>query len=446
MSRLRYTILVLLVACAMVAGALPVRAQDGEGVPIFIGIVDESGEQVAIGAAPDFTVTCDKFAEALAGVDVIAAPPRLAESETHAAPGDPAAFLLIPDVPPLGDTWLFRTADAQAACPDVALPTAPAVPLAPDFTVTTYDFPATSPHNNQSITLSALRGRVVVLNFWASWCAPCRDEAPFLQAIWEDYQARDVFVLGIDYVDTPQDARDFVDAYSMTYPVAPDTATRVSEAYRITGVPETFVIDARGVVANHFPGPLTERQLREAIDAALAAPAEPPAPTTTVALTQAFASTDERLVFLYPAGWTVEEEVGFGIMIASNAETLDAPTIPVGEGAMVLIAPDALDTLPGMEGVTEYTPAAVAQALKVSFTAGAEDMTAGDVVTFELGGKPAARVAIETTMGDYPEAGLILVFEVGDGTLLAGIAIAATESMPEIEPVFLAIAESARYQ
>ena len=72
--------------------------------------------------------------------------------------------------------------------------------VAPDFTLTTFD--------GQTYKLSELKGKPVVLNFWASWCIPCRDEAPALQRAWETYKDRGVLVLGVDYVDTDTDARE----------------------------------------------------------------------------------------------------------------------------------------------------------------------------------------------------------------------------------------------
>jgi cytochrome c biogenesis protein CcmG/thiol:disulfide interchange protein DsbE len=113
---------------------------------------------------------------------------------------------------------------------------------APDFTVTTFD--------GQRIRLSDLRGRVVILNFWASWCGPCRAEAPILESLWRDYRDRGVIVLGVTYADAERDSRAFIAEMGMTYPNAPDVGTFISRSlYHITGVPETFIIDQRGEIA-----------------------------------------------------------------------------------------------------------------------------------------------------------------------------------------------------
>lgn len=129
---------------------------------------------------------------------------------------------------------------------------------APDFTVTTFD--------GEEIRLSDLRGQVVVVNFWASWCIPCKDEAPVLQAAWEKYRDQNVVMLGIAYVDTPANSLDFIDEFGITYPNAPDAGTRVSDAYHITGVPETFVVDQDGNIAQFFYAQVTEESLSATLD------------------------------------------------------------------------------------------------------------------------------------------------------------------------------------
>mgnify|MGYP003937102233 FL=1 len=140
--------------------------------------------------------------------------------------------------------------------------------VAPDFKLQTFD--------GQNITLSELRGKPVILNFWASWCIPCRTEAPILERAWKEYRERGVIILGVDYVDTELAAEKFIQEYGMTYPNGPDLGTRVSQKYRITGVPETYFItregkmlsgiDANGRAYANWIGPIGESSLRERIE------------------------------------------------------------------------------------------------------------------------------------------------------------------------------------
>ncbi|NUM44211.1 MAG: TlpA family protein disulfide reductase [Anaerolineales bacterium] len=112
----------------------------------------------------------------------------------------------------------------------------------PDFTITTFD--------NQQIHLSELKGKVVVLNFWASWCKPCEQEAADLEEAWRFYEDRgDVIFLGVDYVDTEPEALAYLTKFDITYPNGPDLRTSVSQLFRITGVPETYIIDKEGRLA-----------------------------------------------------------------------------------------------------------------------------------------------------------------------------------------------------
>lgn len=136
--------------------------------------------------------------------------------------------------------------------------TQPTAGPAPDFTFTTLD--------GSQVRLSDLKGRVVVLNFWASWCGPCRDEAPALQAVWERYRDRGVVLLGVAYTDTERGARAFVEEFRQTYPNGLDIGTRISEMYHIQGVPETFIINRDGEVVEFIMQPLTEAALVERLE------------------------------------------------------------------------------------------------------------------------------------------------------------------------------------
>lgn len=119
---------------------------------------------------------------------------------------------------------------------------------APDFAVTTFD--------GELFSLAEQRGSVVVLNFWGSWCGPCRAEAPSLEAIYEEYRDRGVVFVGITYLDEDEDSLQFIDEYDITYPNAPDSQLTVADDYRIDGAPETFVINQDGEIVRFFYGPI----------------------------------------------------------------------------------------------------------------------------------------------------------------------------------------------
>jgi cytochrome c biogenesis protein CcmG/thiol:disulfide interchange protein DsbE len=112
-------------------------------------------------------------------------------------------------------------------------------------------------YNGQSdVKISELRGKVVFIDFWASWCKPCEQEASILEAAWKYYQpdGRVVF-LGVDYVDTEPEARIFLKKFGNTYPNGPDMGTRISQMFRIQGVPETYIIDTDGILRHVKIGP-----------------------------------------------------------------------------------------------------------------------------------------------------------------------------------------------
>lgn len=108
-----------------------------------------------------------------------------------------------------------------------------------------------------------------MVNFCASWCIPCRDEVPILEQNWRRYRERGVVFLGVAYLDTEKESLAFLEEFGVTYPNGPDLGTRIADAYRITGVPETFFIAKDGRVADLEIGPLTEARLVGAIETLL---------------------------------------------------------------------------------------------------------------------------------------------------------------------------------
>ena len=138
--------------------------------------------------------------------------------------------------------------------------------MAPEFTLTTFD--------GEEIRSADLAGKVIVLNFWASWCKPCEQEAADLEAAWRYYQPRgDVIFIGVNYVDTEPEAMGYLQKFDISYPNGADLGTRISQAYRIRGVPETYIIDQEGVLRHAQIGPFSSlAQIKSVIDPLLSTP------------------------------------------------------------------------------------------------------------------------------------------------------------------------------
>lgn len=139
---------------------------------------------------------------------------------------------------------------------------------APHFAVTMFDFDQIA-MNGEHVELKDLRGQVVVINFWASYCEPCKVEAPMLERVWQSYKDQGVVLLGIDTNDPLKNALDYLKEYGITYPNAPDQGGRIEDAYRITGIPETFVVNKQGEIVQHFISTPNESDLRSEIERAL---------------------------------------------------------------------------------------------------------------------------------------------------------------------------------
>ena len=124
-------------------------------------------------------------------------------------------------------------------------------PVAPAFTLERLD-------TSGELTLASLRGKTVVLNFWASWCGPCRDEMPLLQAGSKRWEGKNVVFVGVDAKDDRGYARDFLERYGVTYPNVYDGKGSLIGRYGVTGYPETYFIDADGKVRHRIAGPVEE--------------------------------------------------------------------------------------------------------------------------------------------------------------------------------------------
>jgi cytochrome c biogenesis protein CcmG/thiol:disulfide interchange protein DsbE len=143
---------------------------------------------------------------------------------------------------------------------------------APPFAIKTFQ--------GETLRSADLRGKAVLVNFWASWCVECRNEAALLQSAWQKYSAQGLVVIGIDYVDTESEATKYMQEFGITYPNAPDLGTQVSHDYRITGVPESYFItrdgkilqgkDVNGRALGNWIGPIPASALEERIQKILA--------------------------------------------------------------------------------------------------------------------------------------------------------------------------------
>jgi cytochrome c biogenesis protein CcmG, thiol:disulfide interchange protein DsbE len=122
---------------------------------------------------------------------------------------------------------------------------------APPFEFTTFE--------GEAISLDNLKGQGVVLNFWASWCDPCREEAVLLEMTWRREKENGIIFLGLDYLDQEPAALQYLAEFDVTYPNGPDLRSQVARRYGIKGVPETFFIDPDGKITDIIIGPLVSQ-------------------------------------------------------------------------------------------------------------------------------------------------------------------------------------------
>lgn len=119
---------------------------------------------------------------------------------------------------------------------------------APTFSFTTFE--------GEKISLEDLRGKGVVLNFWASWCNPCREEAVMLEETWQREKENNIVFIGLDYLDQEPAAKAYLQEFAISYANGPDLRSQAARVYGIKGVPETFFIDSQGKIAQLVIGPI----------------------------------------------------------------------------------------------------------------------------------------------------------------------------------------------
>ena len=132
---------------------------------------------------------------------------------------------------------------------------------APSFTLTLFD--------GRPLTLKDLRGKAVLVNFWASWCVPCRAEARALESAWQKYKDRGVVFLGVNIQDKEEDARAFMKEFGITYLNGRDTSEKIVADYGVWGIPETFFIDPQGRITYKHAGELKMPVVVSKLDDAL---------------------------------------------------------------------------------------------------------------------------------------------------------------------------------
>ena len=210
------------------------------------------------------------------GVPLALDPPGYASPATTDVPAGPlrnralrnvAASLLF-GISALALAWFFTqgagagadsrpvtvTASASGSAPRIGQP-------APEFTVASLD--------GTPIQLSALRGHPVWVNFWASWCPPCRAESPEIEAAYQAYRGQGLVIIGVNVGEDAATVRNYVSRAGLTYPIGGDPATDVAAAYRVAGLPTHVFIDAEGVVRDIRVGRVTGDIVRQEMSALL---------------------------------------------------------------------------------------------------------------------------------------------------------------------------------
>ena len=165
----------------------------------------------------------------------------------------------------LGLIWIFMSADRSSASTNGLIPAPQKGFLAPDFTLETLD--------GETVTLSDLRGQVVIVNLWATWCGPCRLEMPAFKKAHEEYKDRGLVILAVNSTsqDSPDAVKAFVAEFELPFTILMDYDGTVARQYKLSALPTTFFIGRDGVIRRVVVGgPLAESTLRAEIESLLA--------------------------------------------------------------------------------------------------------------------------------------------------------------------------------
>lgn len=209
---------------------------------LVIGACSSQGVQQDAPPAPkaeDTATAGSPTPEATASPEPAPEPPT---PEPTAEPSPtPTAFTASIDTPPTPDRQV-RKIDRGSGKP------------APDFEIELID--------GATVSLSGYRGEVVLLNFWGTWCPPCRAEMPALQRTWEEYEDQGVVFLGVAIYDEKADVEKFAESYGITYPLGVDILGDLTVDYKVTSFPTTFLIDREGNEVRRIVNPVNEGFLR----------------------------------------------------------------------------------------------------------------------------------------------------------------------------------------
>ena len=161
----------------------------------------------------------------------------------------------------VGLIWIFISADRTRSSTNEKIPAPQAGFLAPDFELKSL--------SGETVNLSDLQGHAVLVNLWATWCPPCREEMPTLEKMYNEYKQQGFVVLGVNMTkqDDAQAVKPFVEKYRLTFPILLDEAGTAGNAYQMKSLPSSFFIDRQGIITEVvIGGPMTEALLRTRIE------------------------------------------------------------------------------------------------------------------------------------------------------------------------------------